>query len=140
MLILVCICIFLFSNQPGVESTKLASNLFVRKLGHFSEYAILGFFAFAYFSNIFQTGREKIQLETSFFISFLFCFSYAVSDEFHQTFVIGRDGNFMDVLIDSGGVLFGIIISIILFFVKILKKKVKYILLFSCIFFGKVIK
>ena len=123
MLILVCICIFLFSNQPGVESTKLASNLFVRKLGHFSEYAILGFFAFAYFSNIFQTGREKIQLETSFFISFLFCFSYAVSDEFHQTFVIGRDGNFIDVLIDSGGVLFGIIISIILFFVKILKKK-----------------
>ena len=123
MLILVCICIFLFSNQPGVESTKLTSNLFVRKLGHFSEYAILGFFAFAYFSNIFQTGREKIQLETSFFISFLFCFSYAVSDEFHQTFVIGRDGNFMDVLIDSGGVLFGIIISIILFSVKILKKK-----------------
>ena len=123
MLILVCICIFLFSNQPGVESTKLASNLFVRKLGHFSEYAILGFFAFAYFSNIFQTERGKIQLETSFFISFLFCFSYAVSDEFHQTFVIGRDGNFMDVLIDSGGVLFGIIISIILFSVKILKKK-----------------
>ncbi len=116
MLILVCICIFLFSNQPGVESTKLASNLFVRKLGHFSEYAILGFFAFAYFSNIFQTGREKIQLETSFFISFLFCFSYAVSDEFHQTFVIGRDGNFMDVLIDSGGVLFGIIISYALLF------------------------
>ena len=123
MLILVCICIFLFSNQPGVESTKLTSNLFLRKLGHFSEYAILGFFAFAYFSNIFQTERGKIQLETSFFISFLFCFSYAVSDEFHQTFVIGRDGNFMDVLIDSGGVLFGIIISIILFSVKILKKK-----------------
>ena len=123
MLILVCMCIFLFSNQPGVESTKLASNLFVRKLGHFSEYAILGFFAFAYFSNIFQTGREKIQLETSFFISFLFCFSYAVSDEFHQTFVIGRDGNFIDVLLDSEGVLFGIIISIILFSVKILKKK-----------------
>ena len=123
MLILVCICIFLFSNQPEVESTKLASNLFVRKLGHFSEYAILGFFAFAYFSNIFQIEREKIRLETSFFISFLFCFSYAVSDEFHQTFVIGRDGNFMDVLIDSGGVLFGIIISIILFSVKILKKK-----------------
>ena len=123
MLILVCICIFLFSNQPGVESTKLASNLFVRKLGHFSEYAILGFFAFAYFSNIFQTGREKIQLEISFFISFLFCFSYAVSDEFHQTFVIGRDGNFIDVLIDSVGVLFGIMISYILLFLKIFKKR-----------------
>lgn len=123
MLILVCIGIFLFSSQPGVESTKLASNLFVRKLGHFSEYAILGFFAFAYFSSIFQIGKERIQFKTTLFTSFLFCFSYAVSDEFHQTFVIGRDGNFIDVLIDSGGVLFGIIISIILFFVKILKKK-----------------
>ena len=123
MLILVCIGIFLFSSQPGVESTKLASNLFVRKLGHFSEYAILGFFAFAYFSSIFQIGKEKIQFKTTLFTSFLFCFSYAVSVEFHQTFVIGRDGNFIDVLIDSGGVLFGIIISIILFFVKILKKK-----------------
>ena len=123
MLTLVCIGIFLFSSQPGVESTKLASNLFIRKLGHFSEYAILGFFAFAYFSSIFQIGKEKIQFKTTLFTSFLFCFSYAVSDEFHQTFVIGRDGNFIDVLIDSGGVLFGIIISIILFFVKILKKK-----------------
>ena len=102
MLILVCIGIFLFSSQPGVESTKLASNLFVRKLGHFSEYAILGFFAFAYFSSIFQIGKEKIQFKTTLFTSFLFCFSYAVSDEFHQTFVIGRDGNFIDVLIDSG--------------------------------------
>ena len=123
MLILVCISIFLFSNQPGVESTKLVSNLFIRKLGHFSEYAILGFFAFAYFSNIFQIGKEKIQFKMTLFTSFLFCFSYAVSDEFHQTFVLGRDGNFIDVLIDSGGVLFGIIISVILFFVKILKKK-----------------
>ena len=97
--------------------------MFVRKLGHFSEYAILGFFAFAYFSNIFRIGKEKIQFKTTFFTSFLFCFSYAVSDEFHQTFVIGRDGNLIDVLLDSEGVLFGIIISIILFSVKILKKK-----------------
>ena len=123
MMISICVIIFLFSSQPGVESAKISSNLLLRKLGHFSEYAILGFFTFAYFSNIFKTGKEKIQFRTTFFISFLFCFSYAVSDEFHQTFVIGRDGNFMDVLIDSGGVLFGIIISIILFSVKILKKK-----------------
>ena len=70
MLILVCIGIFLFSSQPGVESTKLASNLFVRKLGHFSEYAILGFFAFAYFSSIFQIGKEKIQLKRKIYSTF----------------------------------------------------------------------
>jgi VanZ family protein len=30
---------------------------------------------------------------------------YAVSDEFHQTFVPGRSGQFRDVLIDSAGIL-----------------------------------
>ena len=126
MLILVCICIFLFSNQPGVESTKLASNLFVRKLGHFSEYAILGFFAFAYFSNIFRIGKEKIQFKTTFLTSFLFCFSYAVSDPIisdKRTTKLPWDDLGMDVLIDSGGVLFGIIISYALLFLKILKKR-----------------
>lgn len=123
MMISICVIIFLFSSQPGVESAKISSNLLLRKLGHFSEYAILGFFTFAYFSNIFKTGKEKIQFRTTFFISFLFCFSYAVSDEFHQTFVVGRDGNFIDVLVDSGGVLFGGIISYILLFLKIFKKR-----------------
>lgn len=123
MMISICVIIFLFSSQPGVESAKISSNLLLRKLGHFSEYAILGLFTFAYFSNIFKTGKEKIQFRTTFFISFLFCFSYAVSDEFHQTFVVGRDGNFIDVLVDSGGVLFGGIISYILLFLKIFKKR-----------------
>jgi VanZ family protein len=29
--------------------------------------------------------------------------AFAISDEYHQTFVPGRDGNIRDVLIDSAG-------------------------------------
>lgn len=37
------------------------------------------------------------------FWAFLFCAAYAVSDEFHQTMVLYRDGNARDVLIDCLG-------------------------------------
>jgi len=33
----------------------------------------------------------------------LFCLSYALSDEFHQSFVSGRFASALDVLIDSLG-------------------------------------
>ena len=47
--------------------------------------------------------------------SFLFSVLYASSDEFHQTFVVGRDGNIVDVLIDSSGTLVGILLSSIVY-------------------------
>ena len=53
--------------------------------------------------------------------SFLFSVLYASSDEFHQTFVPGRDGNIVDVLIDSSGALVGILVSCIVYFL-IMKK------------------
>ena len=51
MLILTCSAIFIFSSQNGTESSNLSNDLMIRKLGHFSEYMALGFFAFAYLSN-----------------------------------------------------------------------------------------
>ena len=38
------------------------------------------------------------------------CFAYACSDEFHQLFVLGREGNLIDVTIDSIGSTFAILI------------------------------
>ena len=108
--------IFLFSNQAGEESSKISNDLIIRKMGHFSEYMVLGFFSFSYLSNIFMKDNIHRNYKKTAILSQIFSAVYASSDEFHQTFVVGRDGNFIDVLIDSSGVLVGIIISSIIYF------------------------
>lgn len=35
---------------------------------------------------------------------------YALSDEYHQTFVPGRNGTFVDLLIDASGALVGLLL------------------------------
>ena len=131
MLILVCIAIFLFSNQVGSESSQISSNLVIRKLGHFSEYLTLGFFSFAYFSNLLLKNNKCKNFKRTTLVSLIFSIFYAASDEFHQTFVDGRDGNVIDVLIDGSGAFFGMLLSGILYYTLI--KKSKKILVFSCV-------
>ena len=113
--------IFLFSSQPGEESSKISNDLIIRKLGHFSEYMTLGFFSFCYLSNFFIQNNNKRDLKKTVILSFFFSIIYALSDEFHQTFVPGRDGNIVDVLIDSSGALVGILVSCIVYFLIIKK-------------------
>jgi len=77
----------------------------VRKAGHFLEYTALGCtlvlpFAFICPENFY---RLRILLYSETFAAF-----YACTDEFHQLFVEGRDGNFIDVGIDSLGAFTGI--------------------------------
>ena len=120
-MILVCVVIFLFSSQAGEESSKISNDLIVREMGHFSEYTILGFFSFSYLSNIFMKVNNHKNYKKTAILSQIFSVVYASSDEFHQTFVAGRDGNIIDVLIDSSGALVGIMISSIMYFL-IMKK------------------
>jgi VanZ family protein len=44
-------------------------------------------------------------------LAFLITVLYAVSDEYHQTFIFGRQGAARDVLIDSAGVLLTVWLS-----------------------------
>ena len=113
--------IFLFSSQVGAESSKISNDLIIRKLGHFSEYMALGFCSFCYLSNIFIEKDKMKDIKKTVIFSFLFSIFYASSDEFHQTFVAGRDGNITDVLIDSSGALVGILLSGIIYFLIIKK-------------------
>lgn len=80
----------------------------IRKLAHFSIYTALGFLASL------TIGKHKFISTGSFFV-LTFGFLYACSDEFHQYFVPGRACQFKDVLIDTIGVITGIIISVIAF-------------------------
>ncbi|MCM1314446.1 MAG: VanZ family protein [Prevotella sp.] len=80
----------------------------IRKLAHFSIYTVLGFFMSL------SVGKRQF-LSTRSLITVVIGFAYACSDELHQYFVSGRSCRFTDVIIDTSGVIMGIIISIALF-------------------------
>lgn len=78
----------------------------IRKTAHFTVYTSLGVWLSLLWSTFNIKSTNKI------LISLLCAFIYACSDEIHQLFVPGRSGQFTDVLIDSSGALFGILIVI----------------------------
>lgn len=101
----------IFNNDASEKKIKEVVSFWnypVRKAAHFTEYLILGILVFFMFR---EFGIKNI------YVMFLLCFLYAYSDEFHQLFVLGRDGNFFDVILDTIGSITGI-----LFFHKIYLK------------------
>jgi VanZ family protein len=88
--------IFYLSAQP-FEGPDLAWwEVLLRKGGHVAGYAALtALWAWA------LVGSTRAPLLLAAGISLL----YAVSDEYHQTFVEGRSGTPVDVVIDSVGIL-----------------------------------
>lgn len=97
--------IFYFSSipdlTPGFE--KYSTNVLISKLAHITEYAILAFLLSRLFRKsvreLFSDNLQMI-LQIVFFVALL----YAVSDEYHQLFVQGREGTFRDIMIDSIGI------------------------------------
>ena len=78
---------------------------YIRKLAHFSEYLLL---AITVAFPLYVYGLRGFPLVI---IAGMICVGYACLDEYHQSFVAGRTPQKRDVLIDSCGVLVGIIIT-----------------------------
>ena len=76
----------------------------VRKLAHFVSYAVLGFLACG---TAMTCPCGKIKEYVLPIVSTAAGILFAVSDEYHQTFVDGRAGQLKDVFIDSAGVICG---------------------------------
>lgn len=77
-------------------------HLFLRKTAHFVEFGIL--------SILYKAGLGIFQSLRSFhfkraFIALGLAIVYAITDEVHQLFVVGRVGTVIDVLIDTAGAL-----------------------------------
>lgn len=132
--ILVCVMIFDFSSDTGEESTDLSlpvtmhaveswndfwhldwdkekieevaenSELFIRKMGHMSEYALLAISIMTACIVTFSLSKKQMV------VTWLFCLFYAGTDEFHQLFVAGRSGKILDVMIDGTGAFLGILL------------------------------
>lgn len=95
--------IFFFSSIPGLKSNLPAKYDFsLRKCAHFLEYFVLMFFTLKIFAKG-KLNNKKFDLEVLF--CFLVVLFYAISDEFHQSFVADRYFAIKDIIIDfSGGV------------------------------------
>ena len=124
--------IFMFSNHNAKESGNISSKIakivnqesekigenknqttkrmekVIRKIAHFSIYTSLGFLLLSFISTYNITERKRI------FVSLSIGVLYAISDEIHQGFVPGRSPQVTDVILDSMGILFGILIVLII--------------------------
>lgn len=138
ILIILLLCtfyiIFGFSSQDGEESSgisrkvtefivdeiikaedanrvELINNLegTVRKLAHFSIYAVVGFLLMALASTYDLEENKRIN------ISLIVGIIYAISDEIHQGFTPGRSPKLTDVMIDTMGVAVGILFLLLIF-------------------------
>ena len=123
--VLTALLIFYFSAQPSEESNALSDfiarllhiqlldpnkrlsaqplifGLSLRKFAHMTVFGALGIFAWL---SLPETEPKWHQTLYAIAISYL----YACFDEFHQTFVPERTGQFSDTLIDLIGILIGI--------------------------------
>lgn len=139
MLICWMFIIFWFSNQPATESSeisgtisyrlvedtddifnwgltaeqirKIAGNIEypIRKAAHMTEYAIFSIFVMI---ALIVDGIKGVRIPV---ISAVIAIAFAATDEFHQTFVPGRYGCVLDVLIDAAGSIIGLIIVYIIY-------------------------
>jgi VanZ family protein len=99
--------IFFLSSRGSLGTPLRAGNLLrdiLAKLAHAVEYGVLALLT----ANVFQsaapgTSRRKIALW-----AILFAALYGAGDEWHQSFIPGREARVTDVLIDAAGAAAGL--------------------------------
>lgn len=103
------------TNKLGITDKKLEKNEIqslvdklnypIRKIAHMSVYFILAILLI-----ISLHIKNHININKNIYITLTICFLYACTDEFHQKFIGGRTGQFSDVLIDTLGASFGLLL------------------------------
>jgi VanZ family protein len=88
--------IFTFSSIPSLGTGLGTWDLVLRKLAHAVEFGVLGALLYR------ALGREPLAI--------LIGSAYAFTDEVHQAFVSGRQGSPLDWLIDTAGVVAGVVL------------------------------
>ncbi len=94
---------FSAEKQEAIRSTV---GLVVRKTAHFTEYALLGMSLMLHIAQIQKRTAVRLPWLWAWGVGTL----YAASDEFHQGFVAGRGPSVVDVMIDSSGVIAGVLL------------------------------
>ena len=90
--------IFTLSSVPDLGTGLGTWDLVLRKIAHAAEYALLG-------ALLYRAVRRPAAALT-------LASAFAVTDEFHQTFVAGRHGSPVDWLIDTAGAAIGVALAV----------------------------
>ena len=99
---------FLRWLNPDISAGTLAEIHFcVRKAAHITEYAIL---ALLVSRAIFRDPSQNWARSTLFIGAWIACTVVATCDEFRQSFVESRGASPWDVMIDSAGAIFGLLL------------------------------
>ncbi len=95
--------------KPGMAPDRILFILIVmRKSAHVSEYAILALLLW----RALRSGPTLCTTRPVLFGAVLVaCIVFAASDEFHQSFVKSRTPSVRDVILDTAGALFGLLIG-----------------------------
>ncbi len=89
--------IFFLSAQPDLSTGLGLLDVVARKIGHAAIYAALC-------ASWWRVGLDaRLSLPHAVALALLVSIAYAVSDEWHQSFVPGRSGSGLDVAIDAAG-------------------------------------
>lgn len=94
------LAIFAFSSQPGDNLPSFLDwDYVIKKIGHMIGYGLLALSYFHYF----KYDNKK------YWLAWLLALLFSFTDEFHQSFVSGRNASAMDVLVfDNLGAVFGL--------------------------------
>jgi VanZ family protein len=79
-------------------------DLLIKKLGHATGYAMLGL---AYYFAL----PPRLKVRYRWILALLMAILFALSDEFHQSFIEGRNSSTTDVMIDTAGAAFALTIG-----------------------------
>lgn len=90
-------------NESKIDKASKLLNAPLRKVMHATVYFILAIMIILFITVM----QEKKKYFLALLITIVICFLFACTDEYHQTFVGGRTGQFKDVLIDTSGALAG---------------------------------
>ncbi|MDD1615248.1 MAG: VanZ family protein [Methylococcaceae bacterium NSP1-2] len=99
-LLLYCALIYWLSDQQTLPTPDLFDS--EDKLIHFGAYFVMGLFAWRSFKHLISMPIILALL------SIVFCSLYGASDEWHQSFVIGRVSDAVDWLADTSGAIVGV--------------------------------
>jgi len=99
---------FLRWLKPDISiETVVFIHFLIRKLGHLTEYAIL---AMLFWRGVYRGMNLRMKISILFLLAWLAAAIFAVTDEFHQSFVPSRTASPIDMMIDICGAMIGLII------------------------------